>query len=115
MASEYKKRGGDYTTEKSQKDESQQNLSNWGDEEWQTKEGSGHAKKEDGTEKRYLPKKAWERMSEMEKDETDRKKQEESKEGKQYVANTGKAKESRKKASKGKGDREENGNGEDED
>lgn len=110
MAQEYKRRGGDYNTDKSQKDESQQNLSNWGDEEWQTKEGSGHAKKEDGTEKRYLPKKAWEKMSEKEKKETDQKKQEESKEGKQFVANTGKAKESRKKASK-----ETNGNKEGED
>lgn len=100
MAQEYKRRGGDYTTDKNQKDDSQQNLSNWGDEEWQTKEGSGHAKKEDGTEKRYLPKKAWEKMSEKEKEETDQKKQEESKEGKQFVANTSKAKESRKKASK---------------
>lgn len=54
----------------------------------QTKEGSGHAKKEDGTEKRYLPKKAWEQMSEKEKEETDQKKQEGSKEGKQHVANT---------------------------
>ncbi|KAK4507856.1 hypothetical protein PRZ48_001591 [Zasmidium cellare] len=121
MASEYKKRGGDYTADKSQKDESQQNLSNWGDEEWQTKEGSGHAKKEDGTEKRYLPKKAWEQMSEKEKEETDRKKQEESKEGKQFVENTGKAKESRKKVTKGKqngedqGDGEENGDEEEED
>lgn len=54
----------------------------------QTKEGSGHAKKEDGTEKRYLPKKAWEKMSEQEKEETDQKKQEESKQGKQHVSNT---------------------------
>lgn len=53
MAAEYKKRGGDYNTDKSEKDESQQNLTNWGEEEWQTKEGSGHAKKDDGTEKRY--------------------------------------------------------------
>ena len=63
MASEYKKRGGGYTTDKDQgQDESQKNLSKWTEEEWQTKEGSGHAKKEDGTEQRYLPKKAWEQM-----------------------------------------------------
>lgn len=54
----------------------------------QTKEGSGHAKKEDGTERRYLPKKAWERMSEKEKEETERKKVEGSREGKQFVGNT---------------------------
>lgn len=57
MASEYKKRGGDYNTDRKDQDESQKNLSKWTDEEWQTKEGSGKAKQEDGTEKRYLPKK----------------------------------------------------------
>ncbi|KAF2836299.1 hypothetical protein M501DRAFT_997048 [Patellaria atrata CBS 101060] len=98
MASEYKKRGGDYTTDKKDQDESQKNLSKWGEEEWQTKEGSGNAKQEDGTEKRYLPKKAWKNMTEEEKNETDEKKQKGSKEGKQYVSNTEKAKESRKKA-----------------
>lgn len=35
-----------------------------------------------------MPKKAWEQMSEKEKQETDQKKQEGSKEGKQYVENT---------------------------
>ncbi|KAI7213026.1 hypothetical protein KC333_g6804 [Hortaea werneckii] len=98
MAQEYKKRGGDYNTDKSQQDESQKNLSKWSEEEWQTKEGSGHAKQEDGTEKRYLPKKAWEQMDDQEKEETDEKKQEESKEGKQFVGNTSKAKEARQEA-----------------
>ncbi|KAI9694484.1 MAG: hypothetical protein M1822_000100 [Bathelium mastoideum] len=99
MASEYKKRGGGYTTDKDQgQDESQKNLQKWGEEEWQTKEGSGNAKQEDGTEKRYLPKKAWEQMSEEEKQATDEKKQDESKEGKQFVGNTQKAKNARQKA-----------------
>ncbi|KXT07353.1 hypothetical protein AC578_427 [Pseudocercospora eumusae] len=110
MAKEYKNRGGDYNQGKDQKDESQQNLSNWGDEEWQTKEGNGKAKKEDGTEKRYLPKKAWEQMSEKEREETDQKKQEESKEGKQHVENTDKAKESRKNASKSSEGKQSKGN-----
>ncbi|KAJ4296298.1 hypothetical protein N0V90_006343 [Kalmusia sp. IMI 367209] len=100
MASEYKKRGGGYTTDKKDKDEDAKHLDNWTEEEWQTKEGSGKAKQEDGTEKRYLPKKAWEQMSEKEKEETDEKKQEESKEGKQHVGNTAKAKDARKNASK---------------
>lgn len=98
MAKEYKNRGGDYNTPKSDKDESQQHLEKWGEEEWQTKEGSAHAKKSDGSQKRYLPKKAWEEMSEGEKEQTDHKKQAESKEGKQYVANTGRAKRARKNA-----------------
>lgn len=98
MAKEYKKRGGDYNTDKSQQDESQKHLSKWSEEDLQTKEGSGNAKQEDGTEKRYLPKKAWENMNEDEKEETEQKKLKGSKEGKQFVENTGKAKESRKKA-----------------
>ncbi|GAB1204643.1 hypothetical protein APSETT445_003305 [Aspergillus pseudonomiae] len=99
MASEYKKRGGDYTTSKEEgQDESQKSLEQWGKEEWQTKEGSGTAKQEDGTRKRYLPKKAWEKMSEKEKEETEKKKRKGSKKGKQFVSNTSKAKKERKQA-----------------
>ncbi|KAK5705679.1 hypothetical protein LTR17_021459 [Elasticomyces elasticus] len=98
MASEYKKRGGGYNTDKKDQDESQKHLSKWSEEEWQTKEGSGTAKQDDGTRKRYLPKKAWEKMSEEEKQQTEDKKEEGSKGGKQFVENTEKAKDSRKKA-----------------
>ena len=49
MASEYKKRGGGYTTGKKDKDESQKHLDKWTEEDWQTKEGSGEAKHEDGS------------------------------------------------------------------
>ena len=101
MASEYKKRGGSYTTDKETgQDESQKNLSKWSEEEWQTKEGSGNAKKEDGTQQRYLPKKAWEQMDDKEKEETDQKKQEASSKGQQHVGNTGKAKNARENANK---------------
>ncbi|KAK5075263.1 hypothetical protein LTS08_001654 [Lithohypha guttulata] len=99
MASEYKKRGGDYTTDKTEQDESQKHLSKWTEEEWQTKEGSGEAKQADGSRKRYLPKKAWEKMTEEEKQETEEKKLEEGKGGKQqFVQNTTKAKKERKAA-----------------
>lgn len=102
MASEYKKQGGDYTTDKETgQDESQKNLSKWGEQDWQTKEGSGDAKQDDGTQKRYLPKKAWEEMNEDEKEETDQKKQKASKKGQQHVENTEKAKNARSKAEKG--------------
>ena len=104
MASEYKKRGGEYNTDKKDQDDSQKNLSKWSEEDWQTKEGSGNAKQADGTEKRYLPKKAWEDMNEEEKEQTDKKKLEESKEGKQFVGNTEKAKNAREKANKDKSD-----------
>ena len=88
MASEYKKemqaRGEEpYTTDKSEQSEGQKHLNEWTKEDWQTSEGSGNAKQADGTEKRYLPKKAWENMSEEEKRETNEKKLEGSKGGKQ--------------------------------
>lgn len=98
MAKEYKARGGDYTTPKEDKDESQKHLSKWTEEEWHTKEGSAHAKQDDGTRKRYLPKKAWEEMTEQEKEETETKKQEGGKEGHQFVQNTPRAKAARKNA-----------------
>ncbi|KAJ4387696.1 hypothetical protein N0V93_008295 [Gnomoniopsis smithogilvyi] len=98
MAKEYKQRGGDYNTPKESKDESQKNLDNWGKEDWQTKEGSGHAKQEDGSRKRYLPKKAWDQLSEKEKKQTDDKKQEEGKEGQQFVSNTSEARSARRNA-----------------
>ena len=107
MAKDYKKRGGDYNQPKSEKDESQKHLEKWGEEDWQTKEGSGEAKQSDGSRKRYLPKKAWEEMDEKEKKATDEKKLEESKEGKQFVANTGRARRARKEVTEESGkDRE---------
>ncbi|KNG44586.1 hypothetical protein TW65_08511 [Stemphylium lycopersici] len=97
MATEYKKRGGDYNTDK--KDDKAKHLDKWTEEEWQTKNGDGKAKDEDGTEHRYLPKKAWEEMDDQEKEDTDQKKQQGSKEGKQHVANTPKAAKARKDVS----------------
>ncbi|KAJ5160751.1 uncharacterized protein N7482_007755 [Penicillium canariense] len=100
MASEYKKRGGDYTTDKDNKDESQKHLQQWTEEEWQTKEGSGTARRDDGTRKRYLLKQAWAQMDADQKEETEAKKVEGSKGGKQFVGNTAKAKDARRKAQK---------------
>jgi hypothetical protein len=52
----------------------------------------------DGTTKRYLPKKAWAKLSKEEREDTDRKKREGSRKGKQFVANTEKAKKAGKAA-----------------
>ena len=52
----------------------------------------------DGTTKRYLPKKAWAKLSPEERDKTDAKKRAASKQGKQFVANTDKAKKAGKAA-----------------
>ena len=48
-----------------------------------------------GTE-RYLPKEAWAKLSPEERKQTDEKKQRESREGKQFVANTERAKKARR-------------------
>lgn len=88
LAREYEKRGGGYTGEK---DERQRNLERWTGEEWQTKEGEAHAREGDET-KRYLPKEAWEKLSDEEKEETERRKREGSKKGEQCVGNTEEAK-----------------------
>ena len=52
----------------------------------------------DGTTKRYLPKKAWASLSKEEREDTDRKKRVGSRKGKQFVANTEKAKKAGKAA-----------------
>jgi hypothetical protein len=94
LTQEYEKQGGGYRGEKGR---SQRNLEKWTEEDWQTKEGDADAR-QDGETKRYLPKKAWENMSEEEKEETERKKREGSKKGQQYVSNTDEAKQARKEA-----------------
>ena len=94
LTREYERQGGGYKGDKGQ---SQKNLEKWTEEEWQTKEGGANARK-DGETKRYLPKKAWESMSEQEKEETEKKKREGSKKGQQHVANTDEAKQARKDA-----------------
>jgi len=72
MAPEYKKRGGGYNTDKKDQDECQKHLSQWTEEE-------GRPRKE-----------------------IDEKKLGESKEGKQFVQNTRRAKSARQKANQGK-------------
>ena len=98
LTREYERRGGSY---KGEKDESQKHLEKWTAEEWQTREGDANARQDDGETKRYLPKEAWENMSEEEKRETDRRKREGSRKGRQYVPNTEEASQARKEASAG--------------
>lgn len=94
LKQEYEKRGGGY---KSEPDEEQRNLEQWTEEEWQTKEGEAEARGrgEGGRTKRYLPREAWEKMGEQEKQETERKKQRGSGEGRQHVLNTDEARRAR--------------------
>ena len=94
LTQEYEKRGGGY---KGEQDEEQENLQQWTEEEWQTQDGQAQARGDEETA-RYLPKKAWENMSEEEKRETEQKKREGSLQGQQYVENTEEAKQARKQA-----------------
>ena len=96
LTQRYEDEGGGY---KGEKTDSQKSLEEWTNEEWQTKDGNADAIGEgkDGSTKRYLPKKAWDLLSDEEKKKTDRKKQDEGeKEAKQFVDNTAKAKAARK-------------------
>ncbi len=88
----YEKQGGGY---KGEKDQSQRDLEKWTNEEWQTQEGKAEAREGDETA-RYLPKEAWEKLSEDEKRETEEKKRSGSREGEQFVPNTRKAKKARR-------------------
>lgn len=97
LTREYERRGGGYRGGKS---ESQRSLEKWTEEEWQTREGDTRARLDDGETSRYLPKKAWEALSEEEKEETDHRKREGSREGEQHVPNTGEAKRARESAHK---------------
>ena len=94
LAAEYEKAGGGYTGKKTA---GQKHLKEWTKEEWTTSDGKPAARK--GGTTRYLPKKAWDALSADEKKATNKKKVTGSKAGKQFVANTAKAKTARKKAS----------------
>lgn len=82
MQHEYEKTGGDYK-HKARKTESQKSLQEWSDEDWQTADGQV-AMRGDKTA-RYLPKAAWDKLTDAEKKEANKTKVEGSKEGEQYV------------------------------
>jgi hypothetical protein len=94
LTQEYKKRGGGF---EGPKDERQKALQRWGNEKWQTREGGTRAR-HDGETERYLPKEAWKQLSPEERRATDAKKRNESRTGRQYVANTRPAKRARRNA-----------------
>ena len=97
LAGAYKRAGGGYTTGKEHEPETARHLDEWTAEEWQTRDGSGRAR--DGAETaRYLPKAAWDELSDSEADATDRRKREASRGGRQFVGNTPAAKEAGRRA-----------------
>lgn len=91
LVHEYEKAGGGYTTD--ERDDAQEHLHEWSEQEWQTRDGDTRARHEDGTTERYLPKAAWEELSEAEKNADEKQKRTASKHGEQHVPNTGAAKE----------------------
>jgi hypothetical protein len=95
LAHEYEAEGGGYRGGRS---ETQRHLAAWTDEQWTTADGRKAARK--GGTTRYLPKQAWSELSEGEKAATNRKKVEGSRRGRQYVANTTRAKRARKAAAR---------------
>ena len=96
LVHEYEKSGGGYKD--GEQSDAQKHLHEWTDEEWTTADGKP-AEREDGMH-RYLPKEAWDKLSPEEKAATEQEKLEGDKEGRQFVANTPKAKEAREDAQK---------------
>jgi len=97
VAQKYEAAGGGYTGSKTKE---QKKLSKWTKEKWQTSDKKP-ADRPGGTT-RYLPKKAWDKLSPAEKAATNKKKQEGSRAGKQFVSNTPAAKKAGREARKGK-------------
>ena len=95
--SEYKKAGGGYRGAK----KSSNSLSKWTRQDWKTRDGKPAKRKNKKGETvtaRYLPKKAWSKLSKSEARATDAKKRAGSKKGKGTVPNTKKAKKAGRRA-----------------
>jgi hypothetical protein len=90
----YEKAGGAYKNSK--RTESQKSLQTWTEEDWTTSDG-GPSQREGG-KVRYLPKEAWENLSEAEKKQANASKRKGDRAGKQFVPNPEAAKDARKAA-----------------
>lgn len=86
LALEYRRAGGGY---RGGKKKPQRSLDKWTSEEWTTSDGKP-AIREGGTT-RYLPKKAWRRLTPAQRAATNRKKRRGSQSGSQFVPNTERA------------------------
>lgn len=83
LAMEYRKAGGGYRGSKNKK---QRSLSKWTREKWTTSDGKPANRP--GGMRRYLPAKAWTRLTPAQRAATNRKKILGSRKGRQFVANT---------------------------
>lgn len=86
LAMEYRRAGGGY---RGGKKKPQRSLDKWTREEWTTSDGEPAIRK--GGTNRYLPKKAWQKLTPAEREATNRKKRRASRQGRQFVANTERA------------------------
>jgi len=86
LAIEYRRAGGGYKGPKKKK---QRSLDKWTREEWTTSDGKPAIRK--GGTTRYLPKKAWDKLTPAQRRATNRKKREGSRQGRQFIANTERA------------------------
>jgi len=96
LAIAYRKAGGGYKGGKSKK---QRSLVRWGKEKWRTSDGKPAIR--GSVTRRYLPAKAWSRLTPSQRAATNRKKIAGSKKGRQFVANTDAAASARKRISRG--------------
>ena len=93
LAAAYKKEGGGYK-KSTKRSGAQKHIVKWTKESWTNADGKP-AKRKGGTT-RYLPEKAWSKLTPGEKKSTIRKKQAGSRKGAQFVANTRAAAKARK-------------------
>lgn len=96
LALAYRKAGGGYKGGKSKK---QRSLVRWGKEKWRTSDGKPAIR--GAVTRRYLPAKAWARLTPAQRAATNRKKIAGSKRGRQFVDNTEAAASARKRISRG--------------
>lgn len=95
VATEYRKAGGRYRGKKTKK---QRSLKKWTSEKWTTSDGKPAIRT--GGTRRYLPAKAWRKLTPAQRAATNRKKISGSKRGRQFVANTDAAARARKNSVK---------------
>jgi hypothetical protein len=89
---EYRKAGGGY---KGAPRKAQRSLKTWTREKWSTSDGKPAIRK--GGTRRYLPAKAWAKLTPAQRAATNRKKILGSRKGSQFVSNTEAAKKARKR------------------
>jgi len=97
LAQAYKKAGGGYKT--GGKSKTQRSLSSWTKEKWTTSDGK-KARRGSYT-RRYLPAKAWSKLTPAQRAATNRKKIQGSRSGEQFVPNTDAARTARKRSVRG--------------